>query len=173
MTLNVVGLLHEINAVIDVDISAPVESFDYLGEEITFDGDVTLKGKLTRVKSKYYRFDGDVSARINLVCGKCMAPYQYDACFPVELHFSQNSKAIDDEFDMYYTDGDTVEFDEAVQTNLIMNIPAKRECSPDCKGVCLVCGANLNIECCKCDSQKEEESPIDERFAALKDFFEK
>ena len=171
MTLNVVGLLHEINAVIDVDISAPVKSFEYLGDEITFDGDVELKGKLTRVKSKYYRFDGSVSARVSLVCGKCMSLYPYDVSFPVELHFSQKEKAIDDELDMYYTDGDTIEFDEAVQTNLIMNIPAKMECSPDCKGVCPICGVNLNIECCECSL--EDDAPIDSRFAALKDFFEK
>ena len=39
MTLNVVGLLHEINAVVDVDISAPVENFEYLGDKITFEFD--------------------------------------------------------------------------------------------------------------------------------------
>ncbi|MBP3348853.1 MAG: DUF177 domain-containing protein [Clostridia bacterium] len=172
MELNVVGLLREVNAVVDVDIKAPVESFEYLGENIRFDGDVELVGKLSRVRSKYYRLDGEVEASVVLVCGKCMGDYVCKISFPVELHFAQEQKAIDNDVDMYYTDGDVIYLDEAVQTNAIMNIPAKRECSDDCKGMCPVCGINLNIECCDCD-KGEEESPIDSRFAALKDFFEK
>ncbi len=173
MILEVLGLLQEIDAVAEVNLKDKVSSFDYLGEKISFAGDVCLCGKLQRLQSRYYKFTGSVKAVAVLVCGKCMGEYEYEAEFPVELHFSQKEKAIDDDLDMYYTDGDTISFDEAVQTNLIMNIPARRQCSDTCKGVCPHCGVNLNIKCCDCGNKADDFADIDSRFAALKDFFEK
>lgn len=173
MTLDIVDSMKKNDAVVNIDLKAPVESFEYLGENISFDGDVELKGKLLREQSKCYAFDGVVCARVVLNCGKCLNKYTVDTCFSVELHFSQKEKAIDDELDMYYTDGNTLCFDEAVQTNVIMNIPATRLCREDCKGICPSCGVNLNIECCNCNKKDGFEEDVDSRFAALKDFFEK
>lgn len=173
MTLDVVDSMKKNGAVTELDLSGSVEAFEYLGEEISFDGAVKLKGRFSREQSKCYEFEGTVIARVLLNCGKCLSKYAVDTEFPVELHFSQKEKAIDDELDMYYTDGDTICFDEAVQTNVIMNIPAIRLCSDDCKGICPVCGINLNIECCNCNREDDIEQNVDPRFAALKDFFEK
>lgn len=173
MTLDVIDSMKKNDAVVNIDLKAPVESFEYLSEEISFAGDVELKGKFSREQSKCYAFVGAVCAKVVLNCGKCLSKYSVDCEFPVELHFSQKEKAIDDELDMYYTDGDTVCFDEAIQTNVIMNIPATRLCSESCKGICPVCGVNLNIECCKCGENGSSLDDVDPRFAALKDFFEK
>lgn len=173
MTLDVVDSMKKKGAVTEIELSGSVEAFEYLGEKISFDGNVVLKGKFSREQSKCYMFEGIVTASVMLTCGKCLGWYTVDTEFPVELHFSQKEKAIDDDLDMYYTDGDTVCFDEAVQTNVIMNIPAIRLCSDGCKGICPVCGINLNIECCNCNREENVEQDVDPRFAALKDFFEK
>ena len=114
MTINVVDLLQEVNAVADLDISDSVKAFDYMGETIAFD-----------------------------------------------------------DVDYYYTDGDTVELDEAIQTNVIMNIPAQRLCSENCKGLCPVCGADLDTGCCCCSRGENNDKAVDARLAVLKDFFDK
>lgn len=175
MTVNVVDMLQEVNAVADLNISGTVKDFEYLGEKIAFDGDVNLTSKIFRVKSKYYKVVGTVKARLILQCGRCMKNYKFLTEFPVELHFTSKEKAIDDDVDLYYTDGDSIDLDEAIQTNVIMNIPAKRLCSDDCKGLCPVCGADLDIECCSCghtDNDSDNQA-VDSRFAILKDFFDK
>lgn len=41
-------------------------------------------------------------------------------------------------------------------------------CKKDCKGLCPVCGTDLNIETCSCETET-----IDPRLAGLKAFFEK
>lgn len=48
---------------------------------------------------------------------------------------------------------------------LLLDLPITPLCRPDCKGLCPVCGANRNRENCG-----HEVSPIDPRFAVLKDF---
>ncbi len=176
MKVNVIDLLQEVNACVDLNIKGHVDDFEYMGEHIAFAGDVELNAKLTRVQSKHYKIEGTVSADVILCCGRCLKDYKYNAVFPVELHFTTKEKAIDDDTDRYYTDGDTVELDEAIQTNLIMNLPAQRLCREACKGLCPVCGADLNNKCCNCadeDTDSTEDDVIDARFAALKDFFEK
>ena len=177
MTVNVVNLLQEINAAVDLKISGSVKDFEYMGEKIAFDGDVRVDARIFRVQSKYYKVTGTVYARLILLCGRCMKNYGFDTEFPVELHFTAKEKAIDDEVDIYYTDGDTIELDEAIQTNVIMNIPAQRLCSETCKGLCPVCGADLNVECCDCvhgeKNGNNNETPVDARMAVLKDFFDK
>ncbi len=176
MTVNVIDLLQEVNACVDLNIKGEVSSFDYLGEHIAFEGDVSVNAKLTRVQSKHYKVEGTVTADVILCCGRCLTDYIYRAEFPVELHFTTKEKTIDDDTDAYFTDGDSIELDEAIQTNLIMYLPAQRICKPDCKGLCPICGADLNNKCCnhgQTDDEPEEEDVIDQRFAALKDFFEK
>ena len=174
MTVNVVDLLQEINAVADLDITDHVNDFEYMGEKIAFDGDVQLKAQIFRVQSKYYKVAGTVKVKLILQCGRCMGKYSYDAEFPVELHFTAKEKAIDDDVDLYFTDGDSIELDEAIQTNVIMNIPVQRLCSEDCKGLCSVCGANLNIDCCNCGrGDNGHDDSVDARLAVLKDFFDK
>jgi uncharacterized protein len=47
-------------------------------------------------------------------------------------------------------------------------LPMKPLCRPDCRGICLECGANLNWEACSC-----QKSDLDPRLAALADFLKK
>lgn len=173
MTIDVADLLQEVNAVADLDIFDSVAAFDYMGETIAFDGNVRLNGHISRVQSKHYKIEGSVSAVLILQCGRCMKNYKLATEFPVELYFTSKQKAIDDDADCYYTDGETVELDEAIQTNTIMNIPAQRLCREDCKGICPVCGADLDTDCCCCEHGEHTDDAVDARLAVLKDFFDK
>ena len=56
--------------------------------------------------------------------------------------------------------------DKLVNGELIVNLPMKVLCSPDCKGICKRCGKNLNEGPCACDDR----SP-DPRMAAIRDIF--
>ena len=51
---------------------------------------------------------------------------------------------------------------ELSRTDVLLQIPMKHLCSPDCKGLCSVCGTNLNKDTCSCDKKQ-----IDPRLAAL------
>ncbi len=172
MTINVAELLTEVNASRKIELCSEVAGFEYMSEQIGFKGNVSLSGEIKRAQSKYYKFTGTVKAVLILQCGLCLTDYEYPVEYPLDIEFTTREKAIDDEADSYYTDGDTVDFEEAIQTNAIMNIPAKRLCKPDCKGLCAVCGANLNKECCNCTQEDDGcDASIDARLAVLKDFF--
>lgn len=61
--------------------------------------------------------------------------------------------------------GDTIDLREAVQQEVIMALPFRPLCEPECKGLCPRCGANLNRDACDCHT-----TDFSLKFAALKNF---
>lgn len=57
-----------------------------------------------------------------------------------------------------------LELDELITSDVILELPHKFLCSEDCKGLCSMCGVNLNQTSCDCNKR-----PIDSRLEALKE----
>ena len=92
---------------------------------------------------------GTASVPLATVCARCLDDIRVtiavkDLCF----HFE---KVRDLEVDL--TDD--------VREELLLAVPSCFYCSPDCKGICPMCGANLNHASCACDKQQAEPEPDD------------
>ena len=62
----------------------------------------------------------------------------------------------------YYKD-DQIDLGEMMREQFYLALPMKPLCNDDCKGLCPICGTNLNRGTCDCNRQWE-----DPRLAALK-----
>ena len=58
---------------------------------------------------------------------------------------------------------DHLDLDELVRADILLELPTKNLCSPDCKGLCPKCGVNRNYESCSCETRQ-----IDSRLEILK-----
>ncbi|MBR3506257.1 MAG: DUF177 domain-containing protein [Lentisphaeria bacterium] len=90
---------------------------------------------------------GRASVPLATVCARCLDDIRVtiavkDLCF----HFE---KVRDLEVDL--TDD--------VREELLLAVPSCFYCSPDCKGICPMCGANLNHASCSCDTRQAEPEP--------------
>ena len=90
---------------------------------------------------------GKASVPLATVCARCLDDIRVtiavkDLCF----HFE---KVRDLEVDL--TDD--------VREELLLAVPSCFYCSPDCKGICPMCGANLNHASCSCDTRDAEPEP--------------
>ena len=90
---------------------------------------------------------GSASVPLASVCARCLDDIRTtvsvrDLCF----HFE---KVKDLEVDL--TDD--------VREELLLAIPPYFYCSPDCKGICPMCGANLNHAACACGKKKTAPEP--------------
>jgi len=84
--------------------------------------------------------EGRVSAELELQCARCAEP--------LTLPF-------EDTFDEVYPD--TVEYidtREVIRETVALLVPLKVLCSEACKGRCLVCGINRNVQVCACRAEK-------------------
>lgn len=69
-----------------------------------------------------------------------------------------------DEVDAEPFDGKTIALDPIVREQLLLALPVAVLCGNDCKGLCMVCGQDLNEKECGC-----ERKVVDVRLAKLKD----
>ena len=56
-----------------------------------------------------------------------------------------------------------IDMDELVMTDVTLELPFQLLCREDCKGLCPVCGADLNETTCNCNTKQ-----IDPRLEKLK-----
>ena len=81
---------------------------------------------------------GSAAAAVSGVCGRCLAPVE---------------QAVGaEDFTLFYEHPATEELDitEDVRAEILLNLPVNLLCSPDCAGLCPVCGANRNTAPCSC-----------------------
>lgn len=119
---------------------------------------------------------GIVRAHVVGTCDRCLERAEFDVAGEVDEYFlfkdpGQRDEGDEDdevEFSLVGSDN-TIDLTDAIGAALITETPYVVLCKPDCKGLCPVCGANLNEEDCghaaELERRRLEESP----FAALKD----
>jgi uncharacterized protein len=61
--------------------------------------------------------------------------------------------------------GDEIDLLPEIAEQVALEIPLKPLCSENCKGLCPVCGIDLNFGTCNCVIEQKQS-----KFAALKDF---
>ena len=102
---------------------------------------------------------GRLVATIMDCCSRCGQPVDY----PVEEQFHYLATVKEEEFldqaerecrtedcDMLYLRDPVVDLAEILREQLLLAIPARVLCSPDCKGICHCCGKRLEGETCNC-----------------------
>ena len=68
-------------------------------------------------------------------------------CFTNNNHHCAQDKDSLNEYDF-------INLADILKEQISLNIPIQPLCSNDCKGLCQVCGKNLNSEKCKCKKEK-------------------
>lgn len=164
MQYNVAQLLKEATgAVRNVDVEG--ETAGPEGGAVIYQGRVeflrTHQGLLVR---------GQVAASVPLTCGRCLNEFKLPASLDVEEEFFplvdvNTGRRVAFPADYEGTPIDTnhvLDLTEILRQYSIAGQPIKPLCRADCSGLCQECGADLNLEECKCG-----EAPVDPRWGAL------
>ena len=131
---------------------------------------VVLDAATNKDKEKV-RIAGRIRTTIELMCSRCLEPYDVPVDAAFDLFYLPAAEAPDDdevevaEEDIntaFYRDG-VIDLGEMIHEQLYLALPMKPLCREDCKGLCPVCGANRNTTTCTCDVRWE-----DPRLAGLK-----
>jgi uncharacterized protein len=90
-----------------------------------------------------------------------LAPYDKglssDLDFVIDL--SGNSAEVkSEEEDYFFVDSNATffEIDDLVREAIILSLPLKPLCSEDCKGLCPICGTDLNRSQCSCVKERTD-----------------
>jgi uncharacterized protein len=139
-------------------------NFDYekmrLGEDLTvlyFSGmarfDRTQQGLLLQ---------GEFEAAADLECVRCLDTFSQQLKWSFSDLYAFDKRNITDSGLLVPEDAQ-IDLEPLLREYALLEFPIKPVCRPDCKGLCPVCGENLNLT--DCGHRPEPETP----FSALKD----
>ena len=105
------------------------------------------------------RITGSVKGTLSLICDRCLEQFPYPVDGPLDMGLLPKEEMPQDhelelqgdEINLDYYEGDEIDLDPYVCEEVVLNIPIKALCGEACKGICPVCGQNLNKEDCGCD----------------------
>lgn len=152
--INVSNLINYELVYEDIDSTYPIEDFDLGMEHVRFNAPVHLKGAFTRVRSGIL-LDGTLRAEITLSCSRCLE--DYTSVLNIEIHEAYSLPERTEQFDGYdevfiIEPTGMIDIEPAIAENISLSIPAKPLCSDSCRGICPVCGVNLNEQQCSCET---------------------
>ena len=114
---------------------------------------------------------GRLGTRLGASCDRCLGPVDIPVDHDFDLFYRpvrSIAREVEieiprDELEIGFYSGGGIELADVVTEQVILSVPMKLVCRPDCRGLCPTCGVNLNVEQCDCPPPQGESS-----FASLK-----
>ena len=116
------------------------------------------------------RLRGNFQGQFEIPCARCVEPVEVPLSAEFDLIFrpaAADSEAPErsitaPETEIGYYQGDSLLLEDVLREQVLLSLPVRTLCKPDCKGLCPRCGQNRNSQPCHCD-----EGPSDPRWEAL------
>lgn len=148
------------------------EELNLVDERVRVTEPISVKGRI-RSSGSETQVSGRVETRVNVECDRCLktldmpvsAGFKLQYITGQEYETSQAAELTVDEMALSVFDGEAIDVDEIVREQILLSVPDRALCNENCRGICSICGTNLNTGSCECKS-----SEIDPRWAALKKF---
>lgn len=140
-----------------------------LGEfPITEQIPITLR--IENRENKRLLLSGEVDMTVRIPCNRCLEDVETNIHFMIDRELTLDGAEVNDgETEAAdYLNGVWLDTDKLIYGEILLHWPVKVLCREDCKGICKVCGKNLNKG--DCDCRKTEPDP---RMAAIQDIFSK
>lgn len=114
----------------------------------------------------------DVAGEFTTFCSRCLGPMKYEVLLDLSTDYLPASPEMSERLEEERISSETgyyrrsISLGEYIVSELVLSLPMRYICSPDCKGLCSHCGLNLNTESCMCEKPTD---PRLQKLAALKE----
>jgi uncharacterized protein len=122
---------------------------------------------------KGIRVSAQLDTEAPSTCSRCLSDFNHPLHMSMEEEFFSSAElmsghradaAEDAEGNFYVGEDHTLDLTEATRQYFALSVPMKPVCRKDCAGICLNCGADLNVSACDCVTDRR-----DVRWGALLD----
>jgi uncharacterized protein len=165
----VTNLRHPLRINVGFLISAPIgkkRAFDFDYDTIILGDDLSVSGFIgTSCFSRTPQglvLQGDFQAETQLECVRCLDLFTQALKWSLTELYAFDSRHMTESGLLVPEDGQ-IDLEPLMREYALLEFPISPVCKPDCKGLCPVCGENLNQA--DCGHRPEPDSP----FLALKD----
>lgn len=141
---------------LDLDSKYLIEEGGYFLDSLHFDVYLVRSGDHIKVR-------GTIHTMVSLRCVRCLDNFEMDVdsrfdviLFPTNLVEVNNLHLEDEDMEYIFFDGEKIDIEKILFEQVNFFIPPNPLCTNGCRGLCPVCGVNLNHEECKCDNSFKE-----------------
>ena len=135
------------NKLFEIDIKN-VDGFD-----ITLVDNKLICNLTSKIVKNGFKISGHIINTVLYDCDRCLESFCNKNIIKTDLLLSNDSGKLDNQnYEIiYFSDHeDSVDLTKILLERLIIEIPLKKLCTNPCKGLCQVCGINLNYKLCSC-----------------------
>ena len=141
-----------------------------LDERVSLVEPAAVKGTVRLARTEVF-VNGQITTRAAVECDRCLKQVELPVETAFELEYvtgqayesTAAAELTEDELSISVFDGETIDVDEIVKEQILLAVPTRMLCRPDCKGICPECGSDKNTGDCACATDE-----VDPRWAALK-----
>jgi len=128
------------------------------GYELDFvsGADMEWKVEMRRV-SGGVEIAGSLKGGVELECARCLHAFSFPfdiTIREVAIFVSSGYEEVEGPNSEYLVVDGVLDLEPVFRDAICLSLPHKRICAPSCRGICPVCGADLNVETCECASRK-------------------
>jgi uncharacterized protein len=106
---------------------------------------------------------GALTSQAVLPCSRCLEPVALTLEIELEEIFAQTVDVLtgqaitleEDDRALWIDDRHLLDLGEVLRQNALVAAPMHPLCRPDCRGLCAICGQNLNEETCTCEAEPD------------------
>ena len=130
-----VNKITESGLLIEEDI--PAETWDMDSDNVRFVDSLNISCKFFKNNKEIF-VNVYLKIRRLIICSRCLE--EVGQIVEKDFTLNYNIKNL----------GEYLNIDDDIREEILLNFPMKTLCSNDCKGLCPVCGENLNYIVCAC-----------------------
>ena len=155
-------LFNRKGATLPVELVEKIDDVKDYPDVVEFVEPVRIEGTLKN-EDDVFVLDAVAKTTALMECSCCLTPVRKELSFEIKERFAHTGR--DDEETETFT-GDQIDLADFVKRGIIGELPMRVECREDCKGLCPICGKDLNDGDCGCDRTIR-----DPRFESLRALF--
>ena len=130
----------------DIDYYIPIEELSSVSG-YNFISPVHVKGEIFN-KTGIVHLNYSVDFTLKIICDRCLKELDRDYHFDFEHIVVGSADCSNDEY--IVADGESIDLNDLAVSDLLLQCPTKFLCDEECKGLCMICGCDLNESECDC-----------------------
>lgn len=168
MLVNVTDVFTSEGKVVTMEVALELTTVLHQGESFPIAEKEMVRLKLTNQGQGKALAEAAARLSVDLRCDRCLREVKYEFDVTAAVQVMSPDKAGEEQLEDQagFMEGYELNIDNLINNEIMTSWPMKVLCRPDCKGLCPVCGKDLNTGACGCDTFVP-----DPRMAAIMDVF--
>jgi uncharacterized protein len=155
----------------EFSFAASADDLELSAEGVEFPEPIELEVTATKTGDEMI-FQGAISTTAGMDCSRCLDRFEISIRSKIQfvvqlLEISSPQDSDDEDFVVLPKTVQEYDLSQRVREAILLELPLKPLCSVSCRGLCPMCGTNLNESDCECTPDK-----TDERWESLRELFD-